>query len=145
VLQALQHANAELDETLRAIEKAEQQPSGAAAVRDMREQLAQLFPSELIAYAELTQLSHYPRYLKAIRLRLSRALVDPRKDSAKLEPLLPALQSFRSKRERAEDPNAARALFWAFEELRIATFAPELKPAFPITLAKWAAAVNALP
>lgn len=144
VLQALSHANLELDETLRAIEKAEQQPSGAAAVRDMRQQLTELFPMDLISTAELTQLAHYPRYLKAIRLRLSRALVDPRKDSAKLEPLLPTLLLFRSKRTRAEDPTAARALFWAFEELRIATFAPELKPAFPITLAKWAAGVNAL-
>jgi ATP-dependent helicase HrpA len=144
VFQALNLASSELDDTLRALEKAEKQPSGAGAVRDMRDQLDALFPTGLITDAPLLQLAHYPRYLKAIRLRLTRALVDPRKDAAKLEPLLAPLALFQAKRHTASDQSSSRALGWALEELRVAVFAPELKPAHAVSISTWAAAVKAL-
>jgi ATP-dependent helicase HrpA len=144
VIQSLLQANSELEPTLRELEKAERQPSGASALRDMREQLTALFPADLVLWVELAQLAQFPRYLRALRLRLTRMLVDPRKDAAKLEPLLEPLAKFRSKRQTAKNQNAVRALDWALEELRIAIFAPEIKPLQPITVAKWLAAVNTL-
>jgi ATP-dependent helicase HrpA len=39
-----------------------------------------------------------------------------------------------NKQRTATDRAAVRALRWSFEELRVAIFAPELKPSAPVTL-----------
>jgi ATP-dependent helicase HrpA len=69
---------------------------------------------------------------------------DPRKDADKLAPFAPLWASFLNKEPNATDRDSARALRWAFEELRVAIFAPELKPAQPVTLAGIALAVSTL-
>lgn len=125
----------ELRETRTVLNAATKQPSGAAAVRDLTAQLTLLFPEGLLRDVSLTQLAHYPRYLKAMRLRLSRALTDPRKDADKAAPFTPVWQRF-LERAPSLPPLQATQLRWAFEELRVALFAPELKPAFPVSVSK---------
>jgi ATP-dependent helicase HrpA len=141
---AIASANAELDKTLRALDAAAKQPSGAAVSADIKAQLEQLFPPELLLRVELQRLEHYPRYLRAAQSRLTRAIHDPRKDASKAEPFAPLWQSFLAKRAAARDQAVAQRLHFAFEELRVALFAPELKAAQSVTIASLSAAVQTL-
>ena len=125
---------AELDKTQRALAATARQPSGTNAARDITAQLELLMRPELVDQIELDRLEHYPRYLRAAQTRLSRAITDPRKDADKLAPLLPVWNAYLEKQKRARDPAAARALYFDFEELRVAVFAPELKPAYPVSV-----------
>jgi ATP-dependent helicase HrpA len=137
-------AAAELHNTLRALESAAKHPSATAASSDIRSQLEQLFPRDLLATVELARLDQFPRYLRAAQARLTRAIADPRKDADKHAPLGPLWSAFLSKQSSANDREATRALRWAFEELRVAIFAPELKPATPVSVASVTMTLSAL-
>jgi ATP-dependent helicase HrpA len=141
---AIAGANAELEKTLRALDTASKEPSSAAASVDIKAQLEQLFFPELLLHVELERLEHFPRYLRAAQSRLTRAINDPRKDASKAEPFTPLWQTFLAKRVAARDQVVIRRLHFAFEELRVALFAPELKPAQSVTIANLSAAVHAL-
>jgi ATP-dependent helicase HrpA len=77
-------------------------------------------------------------------VRVGRAVTDPRKDADKLAPLTPLWNAFLAKRATVGDHEAARALRWAFEEMRVAIFAPELKPLGGVSIAKIKATLDAL-
>jgi ATP-dependent helicase HrpA len=141
---ALASTSAELDKTLRALDAASKQPSGTAAVRDLRAQLDQLFTPDLLESVPLARLEQFPRYLRAAQTRLARAIHDPRKDAEKLAPFAPLWAGFLDRRAHASDRKAALALRWAFEELRVAIFAPELKPALSVSVASLTLAVSTL-
>jgi ATP-dependent helicase HrpA len=141
---AIESANAELEKTLRALEAAAKEPSGAAASADIKTQLGLLFVPELLLEVETQRLEHFPRYLRAAQSRLIRAINDPRKDASKSEPFAPLWQKFLAKRVVARDQAVVRRLHFAFEELRVALFAPELKPAQSVSIAGLSAAVEAL-
>jgi len=134
----------ELDSVLGALRTASKHPSGRAALLDIQAQLGHLFPVELMEWVPLPCLEHYPRYLRAARARLGRAVSDPRKDMDKLAPFATLWTSFLAKRGAARDTSAAAELRWAFEELRVAIFAPELKTPVSVSLPKVAAALAAL-
>jgi ATP-dependent helicase HrpA len=138
-------AATELLKTLQVLKSAEKHPSGTLASKEMRVQLEHLFPADLLAWIPLAQLSHYPRYLRAIQARLGRAITDPQKDAGKLAPFTPAWSAFLAKRPTVvRDKEAAAALRWDFEELRVALFAPELKTPYSVTTERLAKAVTAL-
>jgi ATP-dependent helicase HrpA len=137
-------AAAELAKTRLALTNASRHPSGRAAVNDIRAQLEQLFPPDVIASVDLERLEQFPRYLRAAQIRLSRAIADPRRDADKLAPFAPLWSSFLAQRARARDQQAVSSLRWAFEELRIAIFAPEVKPALPVSVASLSLALSAL-
>ncbi len=144
VLQAIGQASTDLDVTLRALSDAAKQPAGAPAIRDMSLQLEHLYSPELISETDLGHFAQFPRYLRAVRVRLERALNNPRKDAAKLEPFSPLWDGFLKHRGSFEDQDSARALRWAFEELRIAIFAPEIKPAYAVSVESLGQAIAAL-
>jgi ATP-dependent helicase HrpA len=141
---AVRAAASELDKTLAQLRTAGKHPSGRAAIVDLYAQMEHLCPEELIATIPLARLEHYPRYLRAAQARLGRAVTDPRKDMDKAAPLLPLWSAFLARRATARDNAAVDELRWAFEELRVATFAPELRPATPISVAKVSAALASL-
>jgi ATP-dependent helicase HrpA len=125
----------ELDKTQRALAGAAKQPSGTAAARDVRAQLDHLLVPDLALSVDLAQLEQYPRYLRAAQTRLSRATLDPRKDADKVAPFAPLWAAYLDKCATARDRGRVRAIHRELEELRVAIFAPELKPAFPVTVA----------
>jgi len=139
---AMKPVAAELDRTLKALSVAGQQPSGKAAIVDIRAQIEQLFPPDLLATLPLARLAHYPRYLRAAQARLNRATTDPRKDIDKAAPFSPLWSAFLARRSSMKDAAAAEELRWLFEELRVAIFAPELKTPVPVSLQKVAAALK---
>ena len=134
----------ELDSLLGALRTASKHPSGRAALVDIQAQLEHLFPADLMEWVPLAQLEHVPRYLRAAQARLGRAVSDPRKDMDKLAPFATLWSAFLGKRASVRDQAAAAELRWAFEELRVAIFAPELKTPVSVSLPKVAAALSAL-
>jgi ATP-dependent helicase HrpA len=141
---AIGAAAAELDKLERALDGVATQPSGTLAGKDIRAQLEKLCPADLMRSLEVERLEQFPRYLRAAQARLTRAIHDPRKDADKLAPLVPVWNAFLAKQPSARDQKAASALRWAFEELRVAIFAPELKPALSVSLASLSLSVSSL-
>jgi ATP-dependent helicase HrpA len=127
---------AELDKTLAALKNASRHPSGKHAQEDIRAQVELLFPPDLVAWIPIARLEHYPRYLRAAQARLQRAVSDPRKDADKLAPFVPIWNQFLAKAKTARDVDAMREVRFLFEELRVSIFAPELKTAVPVSIAK---------
>jgi ATP-dependent helicase HrpA len=132
------------DATLLALRNASKHPSGRAAIVDIQSQLELLMPVDLMESVTLERLAHFPRYLRAAQARLARAVTDPRKDADKLAPFAPLWTSFLAKRGSARDQSLATELRWAFEELRVAIFAPELRTPVSISVAKVSAALGTL-
>jgi ATP-dependent helicase HrpA len=143
---ALQAARVELDKVTASMASAGKHPGATAALTDLRNQLALMLPDDLMAHVPFSVLQQFPRYFRAMPLRLGRAITDPRKDASKLEPVLPLWAAFTKKRAASKTPNALgwHALRWEFEELRVAIFAPELKTPYPVTASKISTALAAL-
>jgi ATP-dependent helicase HrpA len=137
-------AAAELQTTLRALESAAKHPSATAASVEIRAQLEQLFAPDLIETVPLPRLEQFPRYLRAAQARLTRAISDPRKDADKLAPFAPLWATFLARQSASSDRSSAAALRWAFEELRVAIFAPELRPSAPVSVASLTQALSQL-
>jgi len=145
VTRALGAFSAELDKLQRGLAAAAREPSGTNAARDIRTQLELLLNPDPLGEVELAQLEQYPRYLRAAQTRLARAIIDPRKDADKSAPLAPIWALFLDKRRSARDATLVRLLHCELEELRVAIFAPELKPARsvnPVALARDVAALR---
>jgi ATP-dependent helicase HrpA len=143
-VEALAAIASELEGAMRALKTASQHPSGTNAVKEIRAQVDLLLAPDLVAVEPLVTLRQVPRYLRAAQVRLGRAVTDPRKDADKLAPFAPLWAAFLAKRGSFRDRDAARELRWAFEEMRVAIFAPELKPLGGVSIAKIKASLQAL-
>jgi ATP-dependent helicase HrpA len=141
---AIRAIHTDLTKLLQALKNAEKHPSATLVSREIRAQLTSLLPEDLLTWAPIEKLGYIPRYLRAAGARLVRATTDPQKDLGKAAQLTSLLQAFLAKSETTRDRAALRTLLWDLEELRVSIFAPELKTAYPVTLAKVAAAVSAL-
>lgn len=108
----------------------------AAAVADIEQQLAQLFPENFIVDTPPAQLAHYPRYLKAIALRLDKLKSDPARDTQRMNAIAPLQTQFL--RELAGRRGVADARLdefrWLLEELRASLFAQELRTPTPVSV-----------
>ena len=108
----------------------------AAVVADIEQQMRQLFPRRFIVDTPAAQLAHYPRYLKAIALRLDKLKGDPARDSARLAELAPLLTLYQRElaaRKGVGDPRLDE-FRWLLEELRVSLFAQELRTPMPVSV-----------
>ncbi|KJA09112.1 ATP-dependent helicase [Acidovorax temperans] len=106
------------------------------AAADVAQQLQRLMPKQFIAQAPWTQLAHFPRYLKAVTLRLDKYRADPARDAAKLAELRPQEQRYWrlvAERKGAVDARM-QELRWLLEELRVSFFAQELRTPQPVSV-----------
>ena len=106
------------------------------ATADVAQQLQRLMPKQFIAQAPWVQLAHFPRYLKAITLRLDKYRSDPARDAAKLAELRPQEQRYWrlvAERKGAVDARM-QELRWLLEELRVSFFAQELRTPQPVSV-----------
>jgi len=84
-----------------------------------------------------TQLPQFPRYLKALLMRMERAALNPVKDQERgrqLAPFLVALQKHTA--APPSTPEGRQRLDeyrWMVEEFKVSLFAQELGTAFPIS------------
>jgi len=106
------------------------------AVADASQQLQRLVGKRFLAEAPWVQLQHFPRYLKAITLRLDKYRTDPARDTARMAEV--KAQEQRYWRLAAERKGVLDArmneLRWLLEELRVSFFAQELRTPQPVSI-----------
>lgn len=117
----------------RKIKDTKNQPEATA---DAAQQLQRLMPKRFLSVTPWTCLQHFPRYLKAITLRLDKLRADAARDAAKLGELKPQEQRYwRLVAERKGAVDERMAEFrWLLEELRVSFFAQELRTPQPVSV-----------
>ncbi|HEU4733422.1 MAG TPA: ATP-dependent RNA helicase HrpA [Kofleriaceae bacterium] len=129
---------AELDRARVALKALAGKPGIPRAVHDdVHSQLVHLTPPDLMRKTPIARLGHIVRYLKAIQVRLQRQAHDPQKDQQKAAQVVPFWQNYLARREelgaKGRSLTEIEELGWLIEELRVQTFAPELKTAVPVS------------
>lgn len=109
------------------------------SINDIREQLAHLIYHGFISQTPAARLLHFPRYLKAMRLRLSKLEENPSRDKqrqAEITPLWVICQpKLEAQYERGKiSPSPALETYrWMLEEYRVSLFAQELGTIHPVS------------
>jgi len=119
-----------------AVAKKLAQAKGAPqAAADIESQLDALLGKRFVADTPYAQLAHFPRYLKAIALRLDKLRADPARDArqfAEFQPLQQQYQRALSQRGGVFDARLYE-FRWLLEELRVSLFAQELRTPMPVS------------
>ncbi|HWS13587.1 MAG TPA: ATP-dependent RNA helicase HrpA [Rhodocyclaceae bacterium] len=109
-----------------------------APVEDVRAQLMQLLTKDFLAAVPFERLQHFPRYLKAIAMRLDKLRADPARDERSMreyQQLARPYERERTAHARSGVPDPALEQFrWLLEELRVALYAQELKTPVPVSV-----------
>src|SRR5690606_29899193 len=105
-----------------------------SAFNDMQAQLQALIGKRFIADTDYTQLSHFPRYLKAMATRIDKLRADPTRDAKAMAEWQQAAQPWqRALKDRYGDPKM-NEYRWMLEELRVSLFAQELRTPMPVSV-----------
>jgi len=109
----------------------------APAAADIQAQLQGLVHKRFLTENEYTQLSHFPRYLKAINVRLEKLRADPARDTKLMAEWQSAAAAYlRQAKDRQAGKNTDPKLVdfrWMLEELRVSLFAQELRTPMPVS------------
>jgi ATP-dependent helicase HrpA len=109
---------------------------------DLREQLGELLAPGFLRATDAARLAHFPRYLRAMRLRAERLRQDPARDQSRLLAIQRHWHDYLRLRARGDaEPRALDTLRWLIEELRVSVFAQELRTAEPVSPKRLARAV----
>ncbi len=123
-------------------------PQQDKSVIDVQTQLARLFYRGFLTLTADEHLKHYPRYLKAIEVRLQTMLQQSDKDQQKMQQMARFQQWYWqgiAKRQKNEVVNPEREAFrWMLEEFRVSLFAQQLKTAYPVSAKRLEKAWNSL-
>lgn len=120
--------------------------SHTQAYEDMQAQQSRLVHKWFIRDTDPQQLAHYPRYLKALQIRMDKLRADPARDQRLLGDLLPWQTKYLRAKvalKGAEDPQLTR-FGWMLEELRVSLFAQELRTPMPISVKRLERAWHAM-
>jgi ATP-dependent helicase HrpA len=100
-------------------------------------ELEALLPRRFLETTSFTQLTHLPRYLKALATRMERAALNPTKDKERAQqiaPYLAALKTFADNPPRSFEAKQQLEVFrWMVEEFKVSLFAQELGTAVPVS------------
>ena len=110
--------------------------SAPAAAKDAGEQLARLMGKRFLADTPWPALQHFPRYLKAIHMRLDKLRADPARDNQRMQEARAQEQRFWrliAERKGVQDARL-QELRWLLEELRVSFFAQELRTPQPVSV-----------
>jgi ATP-dependent helicase HrpA len=113
-----------------------------ASYDDLNEQLDILLASGFLRELPMARLAHFPRYLKAMRLRAERLRQDPTKDQQRMLQVLPYWREYLN--HRAAGTEGLSELRWLIEEWRVSLFAQELKTPEPVSAKRLAKALDAI-
>jgi ATP-dependent helicase HrpA len=94
--------------------------------------LAVLMPADFLRVIPYVQLAHFPRYLKAMKLRAERAKKNPAKDAERQAQIAP----YAAAAEKLRTRDGGEAFRWLVEEFRVSLFAQELGTAEPVSAVK---------
>jgi len=107
-----------------------------AVAADMQAQLQGLVHKRFVAETEYTQLSHFPRYLKAMNIRLEKLRGNPSRDAQLMAEWQSAAAQFQRtvKNQPLKNIDPRMIEFrWMLEELRVSMFAQELRTPMPVS------------
>ncbi|HTJ95909.1 MAG TPA: ATP-dependent RNA helicase HrpA [Rhodocyclaceae bacterium] len=108
------------------------------ACADMTAQLNGLLAKHFIVNTPFERLQHYPRYLKAINLRLDKLRSDAVRDARQLADwqtlAKPFEREWQNQQKSSVDDPALEEFRWLLEELRVALFAQELRTPSPVSV-----------
>ena len=100
---------------------------------DVDEQISHLFAARFLRQIPSSQLLHYPRYLKAILMRLNKARQGAmERDLESFKQIRPLWQHYLSAADSLLP--ALQEYRWAVEELRVGLFAQELRTPMPVSV-----------
>ena len=108
--------------------------------KDISEQIAQLTQKGFIERTAYAQLSHYPRYFKAIIMRCDKLKSGIERDSQLMRDMLPLQlnwqREYNAQRAQGEHSVDVRLMEfrWLLEELRVGLFAQELRTPMPVSV-----------
>ncbi|MES2318821.1 MAG: ATP-dependent RNA helicase HrpA [Pseudomonadota bacterium] len=107
------------------------------AAADMQTQLQGLVNKRFLLDTEYAQLAHFPRYLKAINVRLEKMRADPARDAKLMAEWNQAASHFlRAAKDRLAGKNTDPKMVefrWMLEELRVSLYAQELRTPMPVS------------
>ncbi|WP_426212051.1 ATP-dependent RNA helicase HrpA [Massilia sp. TWP1-3-3] len=107
------------------------------AAADMQAQLQGLVNKRFLLDNEYAQIAHFPRYLKAINVRIEKLRGDPARDAKLMAEWTQSASHFmRAARERMAGKNTDPKMVefrWMLEELRVSLFAQELRTPMPVS------------
>jgi ATP-dependent helicase HrpA len=107
-----------------------------AVAGDMQAQLQGLVHKRFIAETEYSQLAHFPRYLKAMNIRLEKLRANPARDAQLMAEWQTAATQFQrtAKNQPLKNLDPRMIEFrWMLEELRVSLFAQELRTPMPVS------------
>jgi ATP-dependent helicase HrpA len=109
----------------------------AAAAADMQGQLQALVNKRFLSDNEYSQLAHFPRYLKAINVRIEKLRGDPARDAKLMAEWQSAAALYqRANKDKSAGKNTDPKMVefrWMLEELRVSLFAQELRTPMPVS------------
>ncbi|MCB1664581.1 MAG: ATP-dependent RNA helicase HrpA [Pseudomonadales bacterium] len=104
------------------------------AMQDIEAQLAQLLGAEYLATTPAQYLKEYPRYLKAIGMRLDKLPAQTAKDSEYSISINKIERHIKAEIDKRKAPLAElEELLWAVQELRVSLFAQTLGTRYPVS------------
>jgi ATP-dependent helicase HrpA len=112
-------------------------PDAAKPTNLWAQELEALVPRDFLERFPFEQLTHLPRYLKALGIRMERARLNPAKDKERAAQVAPYLTKLAAL--AAETPKTRRArrrledFRWLVEEYKVSVFAQELGTARPVS------------
>jgi ATP-dependent helicase HrpA len=109
----------------------------AQAAVDIQAQLQALIGKRFIIDNEYAQLTHFPRYLKAIGVRIDKLRADPGRDARLMGEWMQAAAPWQRAQKggyggRNGDPKMTE-FRWLLEELRVSLFSQELRTPMPVS------------
>ena len=107
------------------------------AIDDIRDQLALLLPVNFLTTQPWEWLQHFPRYLKAISLRLKKLASGLPRDKTNFDLVAPRAKAWNERVVRPFTTDAQQEQLtlyrWMLEELRVSLFAQELGTSLPVS------------
>jgi ATP-dependent helicase HrpA len=109
--------------------------SHVAAQSDMQSQLQSLIHKRFVVETEHGQLAHFPRYLKAVQVRMDKLRTDPTRDARLMSEWQQAAMPWqRALKSGSYGDPKMQEFRWMLEELRVSLFAQELKTPMPVSV-----------
>ena len=110
----------------------------AAAVADIEAQLKRLVGKHFVVATPFERLQHYPRYLKAVAVRLDKLKANPARDAQLMAEYGPLWSNYERRalqlaKMGASDPQIEQ-FRWLLEELRVGLYAQELRTPVPVSV-----------
>jgi len=110
----------------------------AAAVQDIEKQLGRLIGKRFIAETPFERLQHFPRYLKAVAMRLDKLRSNPSRDAQLMAEYAPLWTNYERRAILLAKQGVANLQVeqfrWMLEELRVQLFAQELRTPAPVSV-----------